>query len=172
MSLAGTGQVAIDGQVQKVELLGAEGEFVPPAEVPSGRYLVLATWEDRPFVAGRITVRDDEVLTLRCDAAFAICMPVKAPEAGWEGAQVCPAGPSRVQAEGDASTIVFVREDEAHTVGDLPVGTYRIWASWEPAGKPELTGLFEVREGETVTVRCSEAFSVCKATEARCSVGD
>ncbi|MCP4809660.1 MAG: hypothetical protein GY913_28330 [Proteobacteria bacterium] len=167
---AAVGHVLIEGEVRKVELLGAEGEFEPPGEVPAGRYLVLATWADgRPFVAGRLTVGAGQAITLRCDASFAICLPVSAPEEGWEGAQMCPEGPSTVRVEGDASTIVFVRGERSHGPGEVPPGTWRIWAAWQHDGKPELTGLVEVRSGEEVTVRCSEAFAVCKATEARCA---
>ena len=163
-------RVRVEGDVGKVELLGAEGEFQPPGEVPAGRYLVLATWSDnRPFVAGRLTVEAGQDVTLRCDASFAICLPVSAGEAGWEGAQVCPDGPSRVDVQGDAATVVFVRGESPQGPGEVPPGTYRIWAAWEPNGQPELTGLLEVRAGEDVTVRCSEAFAVCKATEARCT---
>lgn len=164
------GTVLVEGQVEKIELLGAEGEFTPPGPVPAGRYLVLATWaRGAPFVAGRISVTADEVITLRCDESFALCLPVKTPGAQWEGSQTCEPGESRVRFEGDALKTVLVGEgDTAFGPGPVEPATYRIWAEWID-GEPELAGLVRVREGEEVTVRCAQAFAMCKATEAACT---
>lgn len=169
LALADSGTVLVEGTVEKVELLGAEGEFALPGPVPSGRYLVVATWPGAaPFVAGRMTVASGDVITLRCDEAFALCLPVRTPGATWEGTQICDEGPSRVRFEGDALKAVLVGEDDkAFGAGAVDAGSYRIWAEWAE-GQPELAGLLRVRSGEEVTVRCAGAFQLCKATEASC----
>lgn len=169
-ALAQPGTVLVEGTVEKVELLGAEGEFATPGPVPAGRYLVVATWSGAaPFVAGRMTVMADEVVTLRCDEAFALCLPVRTPGATWEGKQVCEPGESRVRFEGDQLKAVLVgEEDKAFGAGPVEAGSYRIWAEWT-ADQPELAGLVRVREGEEVTIRCAGAFQLCKATEASCT---
>jgi hypothetical protein len=169
--------VRVEGPVTRVELLGAEGEFeVPSEELPAGRYLILATWaQGPPFVAGRVTVAAGELLTLRCDEAFAVCLPERRePTAeGWEGRAECPEGPARVQVEGDGRRMALVREGQeggsvlnAGKSVELPAGTYRIWTEWDQT--PELSGIVELRAGEQVTVRCSEAFQLCRAVETRC----
>ncbi len=169
--------VRVEGPVTRVELLGAEGEFTVPIEaLPAGRYLILATWaQGPPFVAGRVSLAAGEQLTLRCDEAFAVCLPERRePTAeGWQGREACADGLARIQVQGDGRRMALVGEGQeggsvlnADKSVELAAGTYRIWTEWEET--PELSGIVELRGGEEVTVRCSEAFQLCRAVETRC----
>ena len=69
-----TGRVEIEGDADKVVLVGAAGYFVLPASVPEGSYTIRATFSGRePLVAGRATVHRGGTITVRCSSGFTRC---------------------------------------------------------------------------------------------------
>ena len=68
------GRVVLEGDADRVVLVGTAGSFVLPASVPEGSYTIRATFSGRePMVAGRATVHGGGTTTVRCSAGFTRC---------------------------------------------------------------------------------------------------
>lgn len=67
------GKVVVIGDAQRV-LLVRGSVHLSPGEVPAGSYSIMATFPGtEPAVAGQVTVKANETLTLSCSSSFALC---------------------------------------------------------------------------------------------------
>ncbi len=68
------GTVGVEGDAEKVVLVGAAGAFTLPATVPEGSYTIRATFPGRePVVAGSAAVHGGSTVTVRCSSGFTRC---------------------------------------------------------------------------------------------------
>ena len=73
----GRGNVMFIGDANRVRLLG-EGMTFGAGSVPSGKYIIQATFPDSdPRNAGALVVRDGDVLRVHCDRASKQCVRTK-----------------------------------------------------------------------------------------------
>jgi serine/threonine protein kinase len=73
-----------------------------------------------------------------------------------------PASKGRVKLTGDAAAIRLTSGGKAYAAGQVPAGSYQLWATFPGRGEVDLGLTVQVAAGQTVEVFCQAKFDSCK----------